>query len=61
MREPLSPQRLAEAIGRAFALPGHEADPCPANRARIAAPSLAGGDAAALAREVDFERRRCRP
>ena len=58
MREPRSVARVVEGIGALFGGPGP--DPCAEARANIAALGP-GDDRAALEREVDFERRYCRP
>lgn len=59
-REPTSVASVVGGIGKAFAPPGYEADPCLQNRRNIAelAPQ---GDSAALQHDVEFERRHCRP
>lgn len=59
-REPTSVASIVGKMGKAFAPPGYEADPCLQNRRNIAelAPQ---GDSAALQHDVDFDRRHCRP
>lgn len=59
-REPLSVASVVGGIGKAFAPPGYEADPCLQYRRNIAelAPQ---GDSAALQHDVEFERRHCPP
>lgn len=59
-REPTPVASIVGGIGKAFAPPGYEADPCLQYRRNIAelAPQ---GDSAALQHDVEFERRHCRP